>query len=427
MSLFKKIKTNGFFHATAWSGIATLIRVAIHFLLNKMMAVYVGTAGMGILGQLRSFVMLSEGITGAAIGSGVSKLLSEFNHDKTKKTNLLHTAFGLSIISGFLMGSTFFLFAKEISILLFKTPSYSFVIYTLSGSITFYSLKDLFIHILYGLKAVKKSAWVNISGALSSFLIVGSLTYIYGLKGALIGFVLFQIPILGIAFILTVKCKDISIRDFWGKIDFSEWKALLKYIPLSFILIFTYIEEVIIRRYLMDTLSIESAGIWEALLRLMLPFSVLVGMIVKTYYMPKLAGLKDKSLLIKEIKQSYLLLFPLLTLSFTLLFFIKEWLIPILFTAEFSMVNDLLPYYLVGELFRFLGWLSTYLLIAKGRIKVLSISETISICSYLGLLFWLTPVFGIYAIGYIHIIHNILYFLYISWQGIYVLRSISNE
>ncbi len=61
------------------NGVAVLIKTATMFLLNKMLAVYVGPAGYAAIGQFQNFIQMITTFAGSAVNKSSKSLFSVFN------------------------------------------------------------------------------------------------------------------------------------------------------------------------------------------------------------------------------------------------------------------------------------------------------------------------------------------------------------
>jgi len=72
------------------SGIATLIKVLTSFLLNTIIAVYIGPAGLAYIGQFQNFSQFVISVATGAIDQGVVKYSAEYKDDINEKIRLLN-------------------------------------------------------------------------------------------------------------------------------------------------------------------------------------------------------------------------------------------------------------------------------------------------------------------------------------------------
>ncbi|WP_151802439.1 oligosaccharide flippase family protein, partial [Acinetobacter guillouiae] len=74
------------------NGVAVLIKTATMFLLNKVLAVYVGPAGYAAIGQFQNFIQMVTTFAGSAINNAVIKYTAEYYDDENKQRAIWKTA-----------------------------------------------------------------------------------------------------------------------------------------------------------------------------------------------------------------------------------------------------------------------------------------------------------------------------------------------
>ena len=70
------------------SAIATIIKIISGFVINKVVAIYVGPSGLAIIGQLQNFMELIVTFSNGAITNGVVKYTAEYQTIEQKKKNI---------------------------------------------------------------------------------------------------------------------------------------------------------------------------------------------------------------------------------------------------------------------------------------------------------------------------------------------------
>ena len=87
MSIIKKIKSSELVSVSIYSGVSTVIKIFTSFVSAKIIAVYLGPAGLGMLGQLTSFITIFLVLSTGAITNGVIKFVSEFKNEEQEKNH----------------------------------------------------------------------------------------------------------------------------------------------------------------------------------------------------------------------------------------------------------------------------------------------------------------------------------------------------
>jgi len=70
---------------SALNGVAVLIKTATMFILNKILAIYVGPSGYAAIGQFQNFIQMVTTFAGSAINTAVIKYTAEYHGDETKQ------------------------------------------------------------------------------------------------------------------------------------------------------------------------------------------------------------------------------------------------------------------------------------------------------------------------------------------------------
>ena len=83
---------------SALNGIAVLIKTATMFILNKVLAVYVGPSGYAVIGQFQNFIQIVTSFAGGAINTAVVKYTAEYYEDEQKQKSIWRTAGSLVLL-----------------------------------------------------------------------------------------------------------------------------------------------------------------------------------------------------------------------------------------------------------------------------------------------------------------------------------------
>ncbi len=87
------ITKDEFFQNIIFSGIGTAINLVTKLITNKIVAVYLSTEGMFLLGQLKDFFKVSHVISNLGTVNGTIKYTAQYHHDETQFKAILGTSF----------------------------------------------------------------------------------------------------------------------------------------------------------------------------------------------------------------------------------------------------------------------------------------------------------------------------------------------
>ena len=80
------------------SALAVLTKLATSVFLNKILAVYVGPTGYGVIGQLQSLISIATTFASGAVNTGVTKYTAEHAGDAPRQRAVWRTAAALGLM-----------------------------------------------------------------------------------------------------------------------------------------------------------------------------------------------------------------------------------------------------------------------------------------------------------------------------------------
>lgn len=356
------------------SGLAQLIRIFTGIIVTKVIAVLIGPTGVAVIGQLQNLLNLSTLFSGDFLKTAILRFTARYNQSEDEDVADIWSAsikivMGLSVITSILL----YFFSNELAIYFLKDESYHIILKTLAFSLPMFVLNSFFLAILNGLKKIKLYIYISILINIVSLILVCTLSYLFGLQGALFAYVTNQ----SIVFLLTIylirnqswfKLKNFR-KQYFDKV--SMYKQLLNFSFITFTaIVSSSLSMLYVRSFLIEKLSIEVTGIWQALWALSTLCIGLITTSLGTYLLPTMSGTTNKKILNKELKDSFKILIPISFLCLTLVYLLRDFIILALYSAEFTAMRDLFAWQLVGTLFKIVGWLFSIAFVSQGLVKV---------------------------------------------------------
>ncbi|MGL4958113.1 MAG: O-antigen flippase, partial [Plesiomonas sp.] len=172
---------------TAMTGLLTLLRMAMGFVIAKVVAIYTGPTGMAMLGQVQSMVGSLNGIINAPVGSGVVRFTAE-----NKEQGFVACApwwraalQWVLIISGIAIPSGLLL-AKPIAAWLFQDPQLAWVVMATVCVLPFAAIGTLFNSVINGQQLYRRYVGLGMLSALISGGVMLTMIALYNIQGALL-------------------------------------------------------------------------------------------------------------------------------------------------------------------------------------------------------------------------------------------------
>ena len=245
-----------------------------------------------------------------------------------------------------------------------------------------------------------------------SLLLTVILVVRWELYGALLSLVLIQSIVFFVTVVVLVKTSWFQLSYFKEAFDKHISKKLFQYSLMTIVTVITVpVSQIVIRNYIINKMSIQNAGYWQGLLRVSDGYLLIVTTSLSTYYLPKLSSLRTKGELKSEIIYGYKVLLPFVLFSCVAIFFLRFFIVRVLYTSSFQPMAKLFLFQLVGDFFKISSWILSYIMVARSLTKLYIATEIIFSISYVIIGIVLLNYFGLIGITYAFAIN---YFLYLS-------------
>lgn len=385
------------------------------FVLNKILAVYLGPTGYAAIGQFQNFIQMVTTFAGSAINTAVVKYTAEYHEDETKQRAVWKTAGSIVFLFSLLFAILILIFQKQLALYIFQSLKFQTIFIWFAIFLIFFNFNTLFLAILNGKKEILKLVLANIAGSLFALMITGILAIKLQLYGALIALSIYQ----SIAFIVTlILCHRADWFEFsslLGKIDLGITKKFASFILMALVsAICVPLSQMLIRAYLTQEFSLAYAGYWEAMIRLSTVYLLLVTTTLGVYYLPRLSELNAIDEIKKEVYLGYKFIFPLAVVGGICVFILRDWIINLLFSPSFAPMQDLFLWQMMGDALKIGSWILAYLMLSKAMTKLYICTEIIFTVSLIALTYICTQVFGFEGVSIAHLINYGLYWIVIS-------------
>lgn len=397
-------------------GGSSLLVTMLGIVRTKIIALVLGTTGVGLVGLYMSIVNLVRTISGMGIvESGMRQIAGAFGSgDQEVIARTVISIRRTALLSGIAGLSVLLLASGRVSQITFNSLDHKFDIAILSITILFAAVAGSQTALVQGTRRIGDLAKLNISGALLGTLASIPIIYYFGERG-----VVFTLLAVAAASSLTAwwYSREIRIQAMtlsWQD-SFSEAKPLLKLglaIMLGALMIVG--TQYTLRVLILKTAGLSGAGVYHAATTLSLVYvSVILNAMLTDFYPRLSAAVHDhdheqcRSLINKQVEVGLLLLVPGLLLIMTFAPFV----IRLLYSAEFMQAVHILKWQLLGGMLQAVTWPMGYMLRAKGHAKLIFGTELFANGILLSLAWFGLGSFGLPGVGMAYFGKDCLYFL----------------
>lgn len=392
------------------TAMATLVKMLTAFVSIKIVASILGPSGIALTGQLNNLASIIMALASVGINQGVTKYISENKGSKQEVRKFIGTAFKMTLFSSLFCGINLVIFSKFLANKILNSEEYGYVFIVFGFTIIFYALNNLLLSVLNGFQQYKKFVTINIINSLIGLVFTVSLVYFWELKGALISLISYQSTMFFITFWMLKRKYWIVFISFKEKLAKSVAKKYFHYTLMAITTAATVpVSQLFIRSYVISNISIVDAGYWEGMNKLSAMYLMIITSSLGVYFLPKLAELNTNVELRKEIFKVYKIIMPILAIGLLSIYFLRYFVVSILFTEDFAPMSSLFAYQLIGDFFKIAAWLLAFNMIAKSMTKTFIAAEIIGSLTFVGLALFFVNINGVIGITQAYMINYILY------------------
>lgn len=398
------------------NGIAVAARIASALVLNKILAVFVGPTGYAIIGQFQNAVSILVSLAGGLAATGVTKVTAQHYDDEAKQHKVWQTALRFSLLVSLLASLALLLTGRQLAEWLLQRSDMSSIFIWLALTLPAMAANNILLAIVNGKKEVGIYVAANITGSVVSMIVTGLLAYNFGLFGALLAFSINPAIVLLATATLVTRRAWFKSHFLWGKIDKSSIRELsgfaLMGLTVALVVPASYM---LIRDHLATHLGLPAAGYWQASWKISEIYLMLVTSTLSVYYLPRLAEIKTAPELKAEITKVYRFVMPIVIVAALVIYLLRDFIIHILFTADFSPMRELFAWQLIGDVIKIGSWVLGYVILGRSLVKIFIIKEILFSISFVLTSWLLSDQLGLVGVPIAYALNYCLYWIAMAY------------
>ena len=386
------------------------IRIVGGLITIKLIAVYLGPEGLGKLGHFMSLIAILTVLAGGGILNGIVKYVAEYKDSPKNLYNFLSNALFYSLTFSLFVFIGLTISAKYISLLLFGSERFTTIIIFLAATQVIYGLVTYCNGIINGLRKTTSYAKIIIIGTSISIPISYVLISLYKFNGAIISLAIVNVCLL-LPALLEIKKLDLinHIKLATNKKDTINLSRFS--IMQVFSLITLPLAEIYIRNLIIEGSDWYEAGIWQSLMRLSSVYTGFFLTFLAVYYLPTLSNLSKKEAQINCVLEYIKVIGISFLLAAIAIYILKDLIIAIAFTKEFSIQAHQLAFQLLGDLFKILAYIIGFLLVAKAKTTLYILGELAQTILYINITIYFIKLGSTNNVYPAYALSNFIYFL----------------
>lgn len=348
---------------------------------SKILAIYVGPSGLALVGNFRNFLSTIDTVTSLGFQNGIVKYVSENNTNQLYLKKIISTLFTTLIVISIFCGFGLFFFADYWNLIIFGSQhQFSIIFKILAFVLPLYIGSGYLICIINGFNFYKKVIYINILGSLFGLVLTLYFVYTYSLIGAMLSILLTPAILFFAGIFLSNKQLNLQKNISFLKYDIEILKNFSHYFLMVIISgILGQVVLIAIRNNIITSIGIKEAGFWEAITRVSSNYMLFLNTLLSVYFFPKLVIATNTLESKLVIWKFYKTIIPVFVLSLIVLFFLRDYVIQILFTKEFEPVSKLFLWQMIGDLFKAISWILGLQFFAKKMTLAFILTDIVSL------------------------------------------------
>lgn len=400
------------------TGLLTLLRMAMGFVIAKVVAVYTGPTGMAMLGQVQSMVTSLNGIINAPVGSGIVRYTAEKQGEGFEAC----APWWRASLQWVLMISAItipvgLLLADHIATWLFKDKTLAWIVMVTVAVLPLSAIGTLCNSVINGQQQYRRYVSLGMLSVLISGAMMLTMILQANIKGALLATAV-QAALIGVIMLAAnLRQSWFKLRYWWGTTDREARKAIGGYMLMAITTALTVPTSLIlVRNILIDQVGWEATGQWQAVWKISEVYLGVITMALSTYYLPRLSSLVGADAIVSEIHKTSRIVLPIVAILAWSVYLLRDVAIWLLFTKEFSAARDLFAVQLCGDVIKIASWLYAYPMLSRGATKWFISTEIIFSLSFVALSFLFVTKLGVGGAVVAYLVNYIAYFFVISFN-----------
>ena len=361
------------FKATSLFGGVQLFSILISVIRSKVVAIWIGPTGMGIVGLLMSALKVVGEFTALGLSTTAVREIAqtESKGDVHETSVVIGTIKKVVWFTGLLGVLVTLLLSPLLSYLAFDGYEYTLAFVWLSLSLLFNQLSAGQLAILQGFRKLKLLAKANLLGNFMGLLISLPLYYYFRLDAIVPVIIVSSFVALIISWFYSEKV-GVTSQKLANREAYYKAKGMLRLgLMLSFRGSITLVAAYVFQLYLSHIGGVDEVGYFVAGFVIINSYVGIVFNAMRTDYFPKLSGVIDNSKAVNTMVSNQAIMGVLIVGPVVIAFLsFLPFIVRLLYTPSFLVIITFVSWAILGMLFKTLSFSMGYVILAKGDAKL---------------------------------------------------------
>lgn len=402
-----------FLNNNFWIGLTVFIKAITQLIILKIVTNFYGSSAVGYLGQILSFVTVINSLFSVGLVNFLITELAKYKNSQEKIKSIYGVVSFWCVSLGLALILLSIIFSSIASKYIFDNNNEKIFFIALAAGFIFFNISS----VTQGFFSAHKNVKALFFYSLFSIIIGLFLFYQILIKDqkymsyAVLAFY-FSSGLVGFSFLF--KCdKNIKYftRIIFDKILFNKVLKFTSVMAVTGGL--GALQQIYMRGHIIKDLKMSWAdvGHWQALLKISEVNLAFIGMTMISLYLPSIAVLNTSTEL-REIAKGYLIrVFCIVSLIALLVQFLAPYILELIYSKDFIFLKSLLKIQMIGDVFKLCSWVFTYFFLAKLKIKVFFLVESMGLLLLTILQILLSKIYSIDGLVYGQVLASLSVFV----------------
>jgi O-antigen/teichoic acid export membrane protein len=383
-----------------------IIKFFIGIVRAKLVAIYLGTLGAGVVSQLTNILQSISVFTTAGMADGMVRQIAIVNSeggDKKEIASIIKTYAIPVIFLTILVYALGYIFGKFITTYVFGDLKYYNYFLIGFSALPIMTLSSTSFGLLKAYKKIKLLMFAEIGIIIVNFFVFFALIYFYGLTGAVI-YVTTTYLSTFIIYNYYVRTQilnkiGISLFDIYrAKFNKKHFHELLHFVGNTLTAgVFATFVEVTSRSIVVTTLGVDKIGVYSPIIAWSALFTGFILPSLSTYLYPRLSEAKSDKEIVSIVNDVFRLMTYVALPFITIAIVTRNYIIPLFYSKEFVEATIYLPFHFAGLLLVIWNYGFAQIYTPSGRIKVITLFSIIQNIMFLAIVYFLVPAYGLWG------------------------------
>jgi O-antigen/teichoic acid export membrane protein len=399
---------------TSLFGGVQFLNIIISIVRTKLIAVFIGPAGMGIISLLNSAINIINGVSGLGIETSAVKHISGKykENDLSSVSTMVSTVKKLVLVTGIFGALLAIFFSSWLSTITFGNTDYTLAFIFISVTVLLKQLASGQLVVLQSLRKMRLLAKANFYGNLMGLLVSIPVYYYYRIDAIIPTMIIISLSSFLFAFYFSKKI-EIPKNNLTTKELLVEGKGIVKLgVLLTISGLLTLLSTYLIQIYVGKIGGLEEVGFYTAGFTLLNSYVGIIFTVMSTDYFPRLSSISDDNVKVRAsvIQQSFISILIITPIVILFLTFIPM-IVKVIYTPKFISIIPMVCFGILAMLFRAVSWSMGFILIAKGDSKMFILTAVVFnilslLMNVLGYYFY-----GLEGLGISFLIYYVIHFV----------------